>query len=145
MVTSLIDHASSSEAHQNGSIGASEREARRRLPKPTPLPGRPVRGSASGRPIMALLDLLGRRWALRILWELRTGEPTFRELQERCGSISSSVMSDRLRELGEAGVVAHTGSGYTLTPSGLDLLARLMPLDEWATHWKPAVNGDSAD
>jgi DNA-binding HxlR family transcriptional regulator len=143
-VTSLIDYASSSEAHQNGNIGASEREARRRLPKPTPLPGRPVRGSASGRPIMALLDLLGRRWALRILWELRTGEPTFRELQERCGSISSSVMSDRLRELGEAGVVAHTGSGYSLTPSGLDLLARLMPLDEWATHWKPAVNGDSA-
>ena len=93
---------------------------------------------------MALLDLLSRRWALPILWELRTGEPTFRELQERSGSISSSVMSDRLRELGEAGVVAHTGSGYTLTPSGLDLLARLMPLDEWATHWKPAVNGDSA-
>jgi DNA-binding HxlR family transcriptional regulator len=93
---------------------------------------------------MALLDLLGRRWALRILWELRTGEPTFRELQERCGSISSSVMSDRLRELGDAGVVAHTGSGYSLTPSGHDLLARLMPLEEWASHWTPAANGDSA-
>ena len=32
---------------------------------------RTVRGSRSGRPIMALLDLLGRRWTLRILWELR--------------------------------------------------------------------------
>jgi DNA-binding HxlR family transcriptional regulator len=93
---------------------------------------------------MALFDLLGRRWALRILWELRSGEPTFRELQERCGSISSSVMSDRLRELGEAGIVAHTGSGYSLTPSGHDLLARLMPLDEWAARWKPPLNGDSA-
>jgi DNA-binding HxlR family transcriptional regulator len=94
---------------------------------------------------MALFDLLGRRWALRILWELRTGEPTFRELQERCGSISSSVMSDRLRELGEAGVVAHTGSGYTLTPSGQDLLDRLMPLGEWAAHWKPGMTEGSAD
>jgi len=58
----------------------------------TPLPGRPVRGSATGRPIMALLDLLGRRWALRVLWELRSGPvPSFRELQSRCGGVSSSV------------------------------------------------------
>jgi DNA-binding HxlR family transcriptional regulator len=85
---------------------------------------------------MALLDLLSRRWALRILWELRTAEPTFRELQPRCGSISSSVLSDRLRELGEAGIVAHSGQGYTLTPAGHDLLARLLPLNEWAEHWR---------
>ena len=38
-----------------------------------PIPGKPVRGSKTGRPIMALLDLLGRRWALRVLWELRNG------------------------------------------------------------------------
>jgi DNA-binding HxlR family transcriptional regulator len=84
---------------------------------------------------MALLDLLGRRWALRILWELRTGEPNFRELQQQCGSISSSVLSDRLRELGEAGIVEHSGKGYELTPSGRDLLARLLPLHEWADEW----------
>lgn len=88
---------------------------------------------------MALLDLLSRRWALRILWELRTGEPTFRELQQQCGSISSSVLSDRLRELGDADIVAHSGKGYTLTPSGRDLLARLLPLNEWAEHWRPAA------
>jgi DNA-binding HxlR family transcriptional regulator len=92
---------------------------------------------------MALLDLLGRRWALRILWELRTGEPTFRELQQLCGSVSSSVLADRLRELGEAGLVGHSGNGYTLTPSGRDLLARLLLLEEWAAHWRPAVTADS--
>jgi DNA-binding HxlR family transcriptional regulator len=86
---------------------------------------------------MALLDLLSRRWALRILWELRTGEPNFRELQQKCGSISSSVLSDRLRELGEAGIVAHNGKGYVLTPSGQDLFARLLPLNEWAERWEP--------
>jgi DNA-binding HxlR family transcriptional regulator len=91
---------------------------------------------------MALLDLLSRRWALRILWELRTGEPNFRELQEQCGSISSSVLADRLRELGEAQIVAHNGNGYTLTPAGRDLLARLLPLNEWAEHWHPAATRD---
>jgi DNA-binding HxlR family transcriptional regulator len=86
---------------------------------------------------MALLDLLSRRWALRVLWELRTGEPSFRELQQKCGSISSSVLSDRLRELGEAGIVAHSGKGYVLTPPGRELLGRLLPLNEWAENWRP--------
>ena len=114
------------------------------MARPTPLPGRPVRGSVTGRPIMALLDLLGRRWALRILWELRAGEPTFRELQQRCDAVSSSVLSGRLRELGEAGIVAHTGQGYALTPAGRDLLARLGSLNEWANQWQPALDTPAA-
>jgi len=102
-----------------------------------PLPGRPVRGSTTGRPIMALLDLLGRRWALRVIWELREGPvPTFRVLQARCDGASSSVLADRLRELGEAGLVAHDGSGYVLTERGRALLERLVPLAEWAASWR---------
>jgi len=107
--------------------------------KPTPLPGRVVRGSRTGRPIMALLDLLGRRWTLRVLWELRDEpSPTFRELQQRCGAVSSSVLADRLRELDEAAIVGRDERGYTLTPAGADLLARLLPLDDWASRWAPA-------
>jgi len=84
----------------------------------TPLPGRPVRGSATGRPIMALLDLLGRRWTLRVLWELRGAPvPSFRELQTRCGGVSSSVLTDRLAELREAGIVERTDGGYRLSPA----------------------------
>jgi DNA-binding HxlR family transcriptional regulator len=106
-------------------------------PKPTPRPGQPVRGSRTGRPVMALLDLLGRRWALRVLWELRDGDPlTFRELQSRSGDISSSVLNDRLRELREASILdAQPGGGYRLTAEGRDLLASLMPLDTWAQRW----------
>jgi len=71
----------------------------------TPLPGRPVRGSATGRPIMALLDLLGRRWALRVLWELRSGPvPSFRELQSRCGGVSSTRFRVGALRRTEAGV-----------------------------------------
>ena len=103
----------------------------------TPAPGEPVRGSTTGRPIMALLDLLGRRWTLRVLWELRTGESlTFRELQGRCAEVSSSVLNDRLRELREAGIVAaRPGCGYSLTPEGLRLIEDLAPLDGWAKRW----------
>lgn len=113
------------------------------MPASTPLPGRRVRGSATGRPIMALLDLLGRRWALRIVWELREASaPTFRELQDRCDGVSSSVLATRLRELGDAGVVDHVGDGYALTGQGKRLLKCLTPLDAWANRWEPAGKPD---
>lgn len=86
---------------------------------------------------MALLDLLGRRWVLRVLWELRE-EPaaSFRDLQVRCGNVSSSVLNERLRELREAGIVAaREPSGYELTEEGRRLLSALAPVDEWATRW----------
>ncbi|MBN9621021.1 MAG: helix-turn-helix transcriptional regulator [Actinobacteria bacterium] len=81
---------------------------------------------------MALLDLLGRRWALRVIWELRDGPLTFRELQAACGGISPSVLNTRLGELRGAGVV---GDGFTLTRAGRQLLERLEPLDDWARRW----------
>ena len=71
----------------------------------TPKPGTPVRGSRTGRPIMAALDLLGRRWALRVLWELR-----------------------------DAGLVESEG-GYRLTKMGMQLQDSLEPLDRWAKRW----------
>lgn len=106
------------------------------MPEGTPLPGRPVRGSDTGRPIMALLDLLGRRWTLRVLWELREERPTFRELQRRCDGVSSSVLAARLRELDEAALVERSSRGYALTSQGRDLLERLAVLDEWAGTWR---------
>jgi DNA-binding HxlR family transcriptional regulator len=85
---------------------------------------------------MALLDLLGRRWALRILWELRGAEPhTFRALQERCDGMSASVLNDRLAELREAGVVERKPAGYVLTKEGGKLLEAFGPLDGWAKRW----------
>src|SRR3978361_149528 len=71
---------------------------------PTPLPGRPVRGSTSGRPIMAALDLLGRRWTLRLLWELRDGPAGPRAILARCDGLSSSVLYRRIGGPGDAGL-----------------------------------------
>ena len=103
---------------------------------PTPRPGKSVRGSRSGRPIMAVLDLLGRRWALRVLWELRVGSVTFRALQARCDAMSPSVLNQRLRELREAGIAElDPDGGYRLTAAGRTLLAALAPLTDWAKRW----------
>lgn len=103
-----------------------------------PKPGQAVRGSRSGRPIMALLDFLGRRWMLRILWELRHGALNFRELQRACDGMSPSVLNQRLQELREAGVIdLQASGGYGLTEAGRALLAALAPLQHWADQWPP--------
>ena len=101
----------------------------------TPLPGRPVRGSSSGRPIMALLDLLGRRWVQRIVWELRGEALSFRALRSACDDISPSVLNARLNDLRAAGLVELTEEGYVLTAEGRSLLKLMLPLHEWAERW----------
>ena len=99
--------------------------------------GRGVRGSRSGRPIMAVLDVLGRRWMLRILWQLREGPLTFRALRERCDAVSPSVLNTRLAEMRAAELV-ESRAGYALTREGEQLLDALAPLYDWATRWAAA-------
>lgn len=85
---------------------------------------------------MVLLDLLGRRWALRILWELRGGPLAFNELQRRCDAMSPSVLAQRLAELGEAGLVeTDADGGYRATAEAESLGELLIPLDAWARRW----------
>ena len=98
---------------------------------------RPVRGSASGRPIMVLLDLLGRRWALRIVWELRDERSlTSRALRAACDEASPTVLQARLSELREAGLVELlAGDGYRLTPLGRELMQSILPLQHFAERW----------
>src|SRR5262245_8766907 len=108
----------------------------------TPLPRRRVRGSATGRPIMALLDLLGRRMTGRILWELRSGGLTFRALQA-AAETNPSVLNVRRKELREARLVEHGPDGYGLTPHGLKLLELLLPLHMWAEDWARLLDGEA--
>ena len=107
----------------------------------TPRPGGKVRGSHTGRPIMVLLDALGRRWALRVLWELRAGELSFRALGEAAGGVSPTVLNDRLAELRELGLIALGPGGYALTDDGHELAALLLPLDAWARGWARRRSG----
>jgi DNA-binding HxlR family transcriptional regulator len=101
-----------------------------------PKPGSAVRGSRSGAPIMALFDLLGRRWSMGILWTLcESGPATFRALQERCETISPSVLNHRLQELQTARFVEKTEQGYAATHLGRQVYEQLVPLGAIAKIW----------
>jgi DNA-binding HxlR family transcriptional regulator len=102
----------------------------------SPERGQPVRGSRSGRPVMALLDLLGRRMTLRVLWELSRsdGPLTFRALQGAADT-NPALLNTRLKELRAARLVFHDGDGYSLSEEGEDLLRLLLPLGKWADRW----------
>ena len=85
---------------------------------------------------MALLDLLGRRWTLRIVWELRDGPLTSRALRVACDDSSPTVLQARLDELREAGLVElQEGVGYSLTPLGHEMRAAFNPLYRFAERW----------
>jgi DNA-binding HxlR family transcriptional regulator len=116
------------------------------LPMPKKAPAvdiRSIRGSRSGRPIMALLDLLGRRWSLRIVWELRDDQSlTSRALRTACDEASPTILQTRLSELREAGLVELVpGDGYRLTEMGKELFETFLPLHRFAERWsKRAVS-----
>ncbi len=104
-----------------------------------PLPGSQVRGSKTGKAIMALLDLLGRTWALGIIWNLQQGPATFRELQQRCEKISPTLLNSRLKELKALQLVDMQETGYQLTQQGVELIAIILPLGDWSKHWEKQV------
>lgn len=109
-----------------------------------PEPRLPVRGSTTGRPIMAALDLFGRRWVLRILWELRSGPLGFRALQQACGGMSSSVLASRLADLIAAKLVAtEDGGNYALTKIGEQLKPAIRPLLDWSLAWDETLRQGS--
>jgi DNA-binding HxlR family transcriptional regulator len=98
---------------------------------------------------MALFDLLGRRWALRVIWELRESTLSFRELQAACGGISSSVLNQRVAELRHAGIAEPAdGGGFRLSDEGRTLIEAYGPLAAWAKRWarrsgsQPSAKGD---
>jgi DNA-binding HxlR family transcriptional regulator len=104
-----------------------------------PIPGKPVRGSKTGVPIMALFDLLGRNWAIGVIWQLQGGPYTFRELQKRCESISPSILNSRIKDLKEAKIIERTLDGYQLTKRGNELIKLLFPFGKWSLEWAKEV------
>ena len=86
--------------------------------------------------VSQLLALLEARYAMRVLWALRDGHAqTFRLLQDSVGGITPNTLNTRIKELREAGLMHHNGDGYSVTPSGADLLKRLNDLQAFAAKW----------
>jgi len=102
--------------------------------------GRPARGTTTGRPVLVLFDALGRRGALRLLWELRDGRRlTFRALEAACES-NPGGLNTRLRELRDLQLVEHGVGGYHLTVHGVALVEMLEPLNAWADSWAASTS-----
>ena len=94
---------------------------------------------------MALLDFLGRRWVLRILWELREESLGFRALQGRCNNLSPTILSRRLNEMRSMAIVRRGESNeYALTPAGKKLCRIILPLHFWAEDWAASTASVSA-
>jgi DNA-binding HxlR family transcriptional regulator len=83
---------------------------------------------------MVALDALGRRGALRVLWEMRDGPLTFRALQA-ASDMNPGSLNTPLKELRSLQIVDHSDGGYQLTRHGLSLMAALKPLQAWADDW----------
>ncbi len=94
-----------------------------------------ARGSKTGRPIMRLLDILGKRWSLRILWELRSGRMRFRELRKYCDDVSPTSLNQRLKELRELNLIDHNEDGFGYTKWGKELGEQLLTLNDWSVGW----------
>ncbi len=109
-------------------------------------PGQAVRGSTSGRPIMVLLDVLGKRWTLRVLWVLfENGPMTFRDIQAQCEDMSPTVLNSRLKDLRALRLAEANEEGYCLTAQGKALSKKLAPLDLWANEWAASFECSYSD
>jgi DNA-binding HxlR family transcriptional regulator len=88
---------------------------------------------------MAVFDLLGRSWALGVVWQLQGGPYTFRELRDRCETISPSILNSRIKDLTKAQILERTLRGYQLTPRGAQLIQILRPVGDWSRQWAHEV------
>ena len=91
--------------------------------------------------IARALELLGERWTLLIVRELLCGSRRFGDVQRGIPRISRTMLSARLRELADAGVIrreaGEDGPAYALTPAGLELAGTVRELGTWGQRWLP--------
>lgn len=91
----------------------------------------------------AAIELIGKRWSGAIIWALGEGPQRFNELKRAIPGLSDRLLSQRLRELEEAGVVSRTVEdglpvkvSYGLTEKGESLKPAIQSLRQWACHWQ---------
>ncbi|MBN2840015.1 MAG: helix-turn-helix transcriptional regulator, partial [Coriobacteriia bacterium] len=115
-----------------------------------------TRTYGDGCAIARALDLVGERWALLVVRELLLGPKRYTDLRRGLPNASPNVLSERLRELADAGVVRRrklpppaSSRVYELTEWGLELEEIVMSLGRWAARSPtppsdaPIVSADS--
>lgn len=91
----------------------------------------------------AAIELIGKRWSGAIIWALSDGPLRFAELKRSVPGLSDRLLSQRLRELEEAGLMAREVEDgpqvkvtYSLTEMGEGLRPAVLALREWACQWQ---------
>lgn len=95
-------------------------------------------------PVCGLVDLLSRKWTMHLVWTIREDGPIrFNELKRRATGISPRVLSDRLSQLEDQGLVERMDHEetpprveYELTEKGRDLEDVLAAYADWAHRWE---------
>lgn len=91
--------------------------------------------------IARALDALGERWSLLVVREVLCGSYRFSDIQRGIPRISRTMLSARLRELVEVGVLTRTAASgipiYELTQAGRELEAVVRDLGVWGQRWLP--------
>ncbi len=87
-------------------------------------------------PISRAVEVLGERWTMLIVRDLLCGMTRFNELSRGNPKLSRTLLSKRLRQLEQAGIVDHIGDEYLLTPAGEDLRPIVMGLGEWGAKYQ---------
>ena len=87
------------------------------------------------------LDLIGERWALLIVRELLLGPKRFTDLRAGIPAASADMLTSRLRELEQAGILVRHRQLYELTGWGYDLEPLIMQLARWSSR-SPQLRAD---
>ena len=94
----------------------------------------------------AAIELIGKRWSGAIIWALSDGPLRFAELKRSIPGLSDRLLSQRLRELEDAGLMAREVENdpqvkvtYSLTEMGEGLRPAVLALREWACRWQEAL------
>jgi DNA-binding HxlR family transcriptional regulator len=97
-----------------------------------------LRMAATSRSMASALDMLGHKWSLRVIWELRVGPLNFRTLQSACGDVSPSVLQRRLHELRDMALIEKIPRlGYRLSARGERLFQVLVMLNKLSGDIRP--------
>ena len=97
-------------------------------------------------PIAQAAEILAERWTPIVLRELLCGSRRFNEIQNGAPTMSSSLLSKRLRTLEATGVISHRDGEYRLTRAGEELRPMIEQMAIWGERWvRREVSREDAD
>ncbi|WP_438495518.1 winged helix-turn-helix transcriptional regulator [Paenibacillus sp. IHBB 3054] len=88
------------------------------------------------------VDVLSKRWVALIVFVLMNGPRRFGEIESCLSNLSGKVLSDRLKEMENEGIITRTvypempvRIEYSLTDKGTALAPILGEISNWSTEW----------